>query len=108
MQKPEFVEISPEEFPQHVADQLLLLWRQVARQRGTERGFRHIIHALIASHPNPSGLRDMLVQTIPELVDELTDNTEDNELRAAAMEATTHEVGLATKLVDAVMASRGQ
>jgi hypothetical protein len=99
--------IPADEFPQYAADQLAILFMDAAKAKGRDNAFRHILHALVASHPEPSALKEVLESVRPELVDELITGTEPSALREASLSELASELALIDTLVGAVI-NRGK
>jgi hypothetical protein len=98
--------IPTEEFPQYAADQLALLFAEAAKAKGRDNAFRHILHALVASHPEPAALKEVLESVRPELVDELITGTDPSALREASLSELASELALVDALVGAVVDRR--
>ena len=70
----------------HLAQQIERLWLQQARWRASVDALSHILDVLIATHPQPEAIKELLQQSRPGLVDELIDGKEKSKYREAILE----------------------
>lgn len=94
------VTMSQGEFPHYVADQLSAVWLEISRARGRDRAFRHVLQALASTHPDPVAVKGLLDKTVPELVDAVTDDVENNAALEAAMDSMSEELGSIREIVE--------
>lgn len=70
----------------HLAQQIERLWLQQARWRASVDAMSHVLDVLIATHPKPEAVKELLQQSRPGLVDELIDGREKSKYRETILE----------------------
>lgn len=90
----------------HLAKQVELLWLQQARWRASVDTMSHILDAIIATHPNPRDLKDLLQTSRPGLVDELIDGKEKSKYREVILEEFQRRLRHYDEVVEAAIRFR--
>lgn len=90
----------------HLAQQIERLWLQQARWRASIDAMSHILDVLIATHPKPDAIKELLQQSRPGLVDELIDGKEKSKYREAILEEFQLRLKHYDEVVDAAISFR--